>query len=169
MAHRRWKGVQCASLSPGVTGQSALNALLRCPLALSGTGTRPVPSVAAPPRFDTRPGQRCVQRHVGRQAAEVAWWQGLHEDLHATTQVLAGLAWKPPVATQVPAQLGELAAAWERRWSLCRRGPSCGPADALGKGLAGALARLLPWYRGHPRQGSCRGSRGFPRPGSCRG
>ena len=48
--------------------------LLRCLLALSGTGARPVPSIAAPPRFDTRPGQRCVRHHVGRQAAEVAQW-----------------------------------------------------------------------------------------------
>ena len=52
-----------------------------------------------------------MQRHVGRQAAEVVRWWSLHEDLHATTQVLAELARKPPVATQVPAQLVELAAA----------------------------------------------------------
>ena len=49
---------------------------------------KPVPSVAASPCFDTRPGQRGVQRHVSWQAAEQVWWQGLHEDLHATTQVL---------------------------------------------------------------------------------
>ena len=42
----------------------------------------------------------------------VARWWSLHEDLHATTQVLAELAWKPLVATQVPAQPDELAAAW---------------------------------------------------------
>ena len=59
-----------------------------------------------------------MQPHVGRQAAEVAQWQGLHEDLHATTQVLAELVWKPHVATQVPAQLVGLAAACERRRSL---------------------------------------------------
>ena len=104
VAHRRWKGLQCGELIARVTGQDAFNAPLRCPLALSGTGVRLVPSVAAPSRFDTRPGQRCVRYHVGRQAAEVARWQGLHEDLHATTQVLAELVWKPRVATQVPAQ-----------------------------------------------------------------
>ena len=48
----------------------------------------------------------------------MARWQGLHEDLHATTQVLAELAWKPHVATQVPAQLVGLAATCERRRSL---------------------------------------------------
>ena len=80
-------------------------------LALLGTGTRPVPSVAAPPCFDTRPGQRCMQRHVGRQAAEVARWQSLHEDMHAAMQALAELAWELHVPTQVRAQLVELAAA----------------------------------------------------------
>ena len=55
-----------------------------------------------------------MQCHVGRQTAEVVRWQGLHEDLHATTQVLAELVWRPLVATQVPAQLVELAAAWGR-------------------------------------------------------
>ena len=54
-----------------------------------------------------------MKRHVGRQAAEVARWQGLHEDLHATTQVLVESVWKPRVATQVPAQLVGLAAACE--------------------------------------------------------
>ena len=43
----------------------------------------------------------------------MARWQGLHEDLHATMQVLAELAWKPHVTTQVPAQLVGLAAACE--------------------------------------------------------
>ena len=52
-----------------------------------------------------------MQCHVGRQAAEVARWQGLHEDLHAATQALAELAWELHVATQVPAQLVGLAAA----------------------------------------------------------
>ena len=44
---------------------------------------------------------------------------------------------------QVPAQLVELAAAWGRWWSLgwCR--PGSGPADALGKGLAGGLVDFL--------------------------
>ena len=92
MAHKRWKGVQYYELIARIIGQDAFNAPLRCPFALSGTGARPVPSVAAPPRFDTRPGQRCVRRHVGSQAAEVAWWQGLHKDLHAATQACAELA-----------------------------------------------------------------------------
>ena len=92
MAHRRWKGVQCYELIARITGQDAFNASLRCPLALSRMGVRPVPSVAAPPRFDMRPGQRCVWRHVGRQAAEVVRWQSLHEDLHAAMQALAELA-----------------------------------------------------------------------------
>ena len=48
---------------------------------------------------------------------------GLHEDLHA--------------ATQVPAQLVGLAATCERRWKLGWRGPGSGPASVLGEGLAG--------------------------------
>ena len=87
-------------------------------LALSGTGTRPVPSVAALPRFKTRPGQQCVRCHVGRQADEVARWWSLHEDLHAATQALDELAWELHVATQVPAQLVGLAASCEWRWKL---------------------------------------------------
>ena len=75
----------------------------------------------------------------------------------------------PHVAMQVPAWLAGLAAAWERRWSLGRRGPSCSPTDVLSKGLAGGPTRVLPWHRGRPRQGSCRGSCGFPRLGSRRG
>ena len=63
-------------------------------------------------------------------AAELVRWQSLHEDLHATTQVLAELAWKPHVATQVPAQLVGLADVWERWWGLGRRGPGCGLAGA---------------------------------------
>ena len=63
--------------------------------------------------------------------------------MHATTQVLAESVWRPHAATQMPAQLVELAAAWERRWSLGRRGPGCGPADVLVKGLAGAPERVL--------------------------
>ena len=58
---------------------------------------------------------------------------------------------------------------WQRRWSLGGCGPGSGPADVLGKGLAGAPARVLPWHCGRPRQGSCRRSRGFPWQGSCRG
>ena len=62
-----------------------------------------------------RLGQRCVQRHVGRQADEVVRWWSLHEDLHAATQALDELARELHVATRVPAQLVELAAACERR------------------------------------------------------
>ena len=91
------------------------------------------------------------------------------EDLHAATQVVADLAWKLHVATQVPAQLVGLAATSERWQSLgwCEHGR--GPADALGKGLVGGSARVLPWCCCHPRQGSYRGSCGFSRLGSCRG
>ncbi len=137
VAYRRWKGVQCYELITRITGQGAFNAPLRCPLALSGTGARPVPFVAAPPCFDTRPGQRCVRHHVGRQAAEVAQWRSRHEDLHAATQALDELAWELHVATQVPALLVGLAAACERRWKLGWRGLGGGPAGVLGEGLAG--------------------------------
>ena len=51
---------------------------------------------------------------------------GLHEDLHA--------------ATQVPAQLVGSAAACERRWRFSRCGSDGGLAGVLGKGLAGAPA-----------------------------
>ena len=78
-----------------------------------------------------------MRRHVGRHEAEVARWQGLHEDLHAAMQVCAELARKLHVATQVPAQLVGLAAVCERRRSLGWRGPGSGPADTFGKGLAG--------------------------------
>ena len=84
-----------------------------------------------------------MRRHVGRQAAEVARWWSLQEDLHAATQACAELAWELHVATQVPAQLVGLAAACEWLWSLGRRGPGCGPIDALGKGLAGGKPILL--------------------------
>ena len=67
----------------------------------------------------------------------------LHEDLHATTQVLAELASGPHVATQVPAWLAGLAAAWERRWGLGTRWPGHGLADILGKGLAGGPGKGL--------------------------
>ena len=86
-------------------------------------------------------------------AAGLARWQSLHEDLHATTQVLAELAWKSRVATQVPAQLVGLAAACEWRWSFVRCGPGRWFAGVLGKGLVGAPTRVLPWRRGRP----CRG------------
>ena len=74
-------------------------------------------------------------------AAGLAWWWSLHEDLHATTQVLAELAWKPHVATQAPAQLVGLAAACERRRSL------------------GCLLLVVAWFRCQNRRISGRGSR----------
>ena len=145
MVHRRSKRLQYCELIARITGQGAFNASLRCPLALSGTGARPVPSVAAPPRFDTRLGQRSMRRHVGRQAAEVARWWSLHEDLHAATQACAELAWKLHVASQVPAELVGLAAACERRWKLGWRGPRSGPAVVLARALPGGPARVFPW------------------------
>ena len=42
-----------------------------------------------------------MQRQADWLAAALERWQDLHEDLHATTQVLAELAWRPHVATQV--------------------------------------------------------------------
>src|SRR3954466_3023384 len=56
---------------------------------------------------------------------------GLHEDLHA--------------ATQVPAELVGSAAACERRWGRDWCGPDGGPTGVLGKGLTGAPDRVLPW------------------------
>ena len=79
------------------------------------------------------------------------------------------MAWKLHVATQVPAQLVGLAAACERWWRLGWCGPGSGPADALGKGLAGWPGKGLAMVRCRPRQGSCQGSCRFPRQGSCRG
>ena len=93
--------LQCCEVIASIRGQDALNAGLRCPSLYWGTGVRPVSSVAAPPGFDTGPGQQHMQRHVGRQAVEVARWWILHEGLLA--------------ATQVPTQLVGLAAACERR------------------------------------------------------
>src|SRR3990170_4992408 len=110
-----------------------------------------------------------MRRHVGRQAAEVARWWSLHEDLHAATQALDELAWELHVATQVPAQLVGLAAACEWRWRLGWCGPGSGPAGVLGEDLAGGPGKGLAVARSRPRQGSCRGSCGFPRQGSCRG
>ena len=81
--------------------------------------------------------------HVGRQAVEVARWWSLHEDLHAATQALDELARELHVATQVPAQLVELAAACERRRRLGWCGPGSGPAGVLGEGLAGGLVAFL--------------------------
>ena len=141
--------LQRCELIAGITGQSAFNARLRCPFTLSGTGVRPIPSVASPPCFDMRPGQRCMRCHVGRQAAEVARWWSLHEVLH--------------VAMQVPAQLVGSAAACERRRRLGWRGPMSGPAGALGEGLAGWPDKGLAAAHRHPRQGPCQGSHGLPR------
>ena len=55
---------------------------------------------------------------------------GLHEDLHA--------------ATQVPTQLVGSAATCMRWWRLSRRGPDGGPVGVPWKGLAGAPAGVLP-------------------------
>ena len=92
--------LQHCEVITSIKRQDALNARLRCPSLYRGTGVRPVPSVAAPPCFDTCPGQQ-MQRHIGRQAAEVARWWSLHEGSHATTQV--------------PTPLVGLAAVYERR------------------------------------------------------
>ena len=46
-----------------------------------------------------------MQRHAGWLAAELVRWQSLHEDLHATTLVLAELHWKVHITAQVPALL----------------------------------------------------------------
>ena len=138
-----------------ITGRDILNAGLRYPSLYWGTVVRPVPSVAAPPSFDTRPRQQCMQHHVGRQAAEVARWWSLHEGLHA--------------ATQVPAQLvGSVAACeWQRRLGWC--GPGSGPAGALGEGLAGWPGKGLVVAFCCPQQGPCRGPCGFPQQEPCRG
>ena len=91
-----------------------------------------------------------MRHHVGRQAAEVARWWSLHEGLHAATQACAELAWKLHVAKQVLAQLVGLAAACERRWRFGWCGPGSGPADALGKGLAGWPGKGLATALSHP-------------------
>ena len=75
----------------------------------------------------------------------MAQWRSLHEDLHAVTQALDELAWELHVATQVPAQLVELAAACERRRRLGLCGSGSGPAGVLGEGLAGWPSKVLPW------------------------
>ena len=93
--------LQRCEVIASIIGQDALNAGLRCPSLYWRTGVRPVPSVAAPPGLDTRPGQQRMQRHVGKQAAEVARWWSLHEGLHD--------------ATQVPTQLVGSVAVHERR------------------------------------------------------
>ena len=86
-----------------------------------------------------------MRRHVGRQAAEVAWWWSLHEDLHAATQALDELAWELHVATQVPAQLVGLAAACEWRWKLGSPGLVVALPVSLARALPGGPARVLPW------------------------
>ena len=123
---------QCHELIAGITGQSAFNARLRCLFTLSGTGARPVPSVAAPPCFDTRPGQRCMRCHVGRQAAEVAqWW--------VFTKICMPPRWC------LPSWLGRQLHANDGRGLT---------AVGLTVALRVFLARALPG----PRQGSCRGT-----------
>ena len=56
MAHRRWKVLQRYELIAGYYRTKRIKCELRCPFALSGTGARPVPSVAALPCFDMRLG-----------------------------------------------------------------------------------------------------------------
>ena len=99
---------------------NTLNALLTCPLALTGTGREPVPSVVAPPRLDTRPCRWGMQGQVGWPAAVLERWQGLHEDLHVTTQVLARLVGQLPH--------------WSGDWAA---ESGHGLADVPGKDLAG--------------------------------
>ena len=77
--------LQRCEVVASITGQDALNAGLRCLSLYWGMGVRPVPSVATLPGFDTCPGQQRMQRHVGKQATEVARWWSLHEGLHAAT------------------------------------------------------------------------------------
>ena len=75
----------------------------------------------------------------------MARWWSLHEDLHATTQVLAELAWKPRVATQVPAQLVGLELHANGGGVLVDGGLAVAPLMSSTRALPGA------------RQGSCRG------------
>ena len=147
---------------PSITGLSTLNARLRCPSTLSGTGARPIPSVAAPPCFDTCPGQRRMPCHVGRQAAEVARWWSLHEGLHVVTQALADLAWKQHVATHVPTQLVGLAAACERRWKiLAGAGLAVAPPVRLARVSSGGPTRVLPGSANFPVKDLAGGLVGF--------
>ena len=67
-----------------------------------------------------------MQCQVGWPAAALERWQGLHKDLHATTQALARLAGRPP------------------RWSGDGVAESCrGLADVPGKNLVGGFVDVL--------------------------
>lgn len=121
---------------PGITRQSALNARLRCPSTLSGAGARHVPSVAAPPSFDMRPGQQCMRCHVGRQAAEVARLWSLHEGLHVATQVPS--SW---LGRQLHANGGG---------DLAGVGMTVALLVRLARALPGGPARVFPWRVGVP-------------------
>ena len=68
--------------------------------------------------------------------------------MHAATQVLADLAWKLHVATQVPAQLVGLAAACEQRRGVGWCGPGSGPAVASSNGLVGWPGKGLAGWPG---------------------
>ena len=70
--------------SPTLVGHQ----LPTCPLALLVTATKAIPSIVAPPCFDTRLGWRGMQRHAGWLVVALVLWQGLRKGLHATTQVL---------------------------------------------------------------------------------
>mgnify|MGYP005814572225 CR=1 FL=1 len=85
----------------------------------------------------------------------MARWWSLHEDLHAATQALAELAWKLHAATQVPTQLVGLAAACEWQWRLGWCGCGSGPAEALGKGLAGWPGKGLAGWPGKSLAVAC--------------
>ena len=61
--------LQRCEVIASIIGQGALNVGLRCPSLYWGTGVRPISSIIAPPSFDTRPGQQCMQRHEGLYAA----------------------------------------------------------------------------------------------------
>ena len=94
-------------------------------------GERPVSSVTAPSRVDTRPGQRRPRCHVGRQAAEVAqWW--------VSTKI------RMPPRRCLPSWLG-------------RQLHANGGGGLTGVGLMVALRVFLARALPGPRQGSCRG------------
>ena len=68
-----------------------------------GSSSRP-----SPPRLalmGVQADEACSATLAGWLATELVRWQGLDEDLHATMHVLAELAWKPHIATQVLALL----------------------------------------------------------------
>ena len=99
-----------------------------------------------------------MQRHVGWQAAELAWWQGLHEDPHATTQVLAKLVWKPRRC--LPSWLG-----WQLHVNsggdTVGAGLVVAPLSPSARVLLGVPARVSPWRAGFPGKDLAGGPVGF--------